>query len=210
MGGRSQAGREELRSFAAFPKAGAARTRRRPPKEGCKWARSRRRCARVCRVTSFHSDKDCRCGGCESRSAGLVPCFHSISVETPSPSWSRWAKPGIRVSMPCSRAQVSGMPSGEIWHSWSDSLCSIPMMKSLARCACDAAETIIRGSFSSFSSPRGEVGGRVLEPHRVQNAGLVRQERRAEFGDQLLLGIPLRTESRLLRDALPVQTGAVT
>ena len=83
-------------------------------------------------VLAFHSDKDCRCGW-ESRSVGLVPCFHSIRVETPSPSWSRWAKPGIRVSIPCSRAQVSGIPSGEVWHSWSDSLCSIPMMKSLRR-----------------------------------------------------------------------------
>ena len=36
----------------------------------------------------IHSDKDCRCDGRESRSVGLVPCFHSMSVETPSPSWS--------------------------------------------------------------------------------------------------------------------------
>ena len=36
----------------------------------------------------IHSDKDCLCGGRESRSVGLVPCFHSMSVETPSPSWS--------------------------------------------------------------------------------------------------------------------------
>ena len=36
----------------------------------------------------LHSDKDCRCGGPESRSVGLLPCFHSISVETPSQSWS--------------------------------------------------------------------------------------------------------------------------
>jgi hypothetical protein len=98
----------------------------------------------------IHSDKDCLCDGRESRSVGLVPCFHSISVETPSPSWSWWAKPGIRVSIPCSRAQVSGIPSGETWHSWSDSLCSIPMMKSLALCAWEAAETNSRGSFSSF------------------------------------------------------------
>ena len=95
----------------------------------------------------FH--RDCP-RGWESRSIGLVPCFHSISVETPSLSWSWWAKPGIRVSIPCSRAQVSGIPSGDVWHSWSDSLCSIPMMKSLAFCACDAAETINLGSFSSF------------------------------------------------------------
>ena len=67
-------------------------------------------------VLAFHSDKDCRCG-LESRSLGLVACFHSMRVETPSLSWSRWAKPGIRVSIPCSRAQVSGMPSGEVWHS---------------------------------------------------------------------------------------------
>ena len=59
----------------------------------------------------FHSECP---RGRESRSVGLVPYFHAISVETPSPSWSRWAKPGIRVSMPCSRAQVSGIPSGEI------------------------------------------------------------------------------------------------
>ena len=47
-------GSGKLRSFAAFPKVGAARTRC-PPclKEGCKCARSKRRCARVCRVTSF-------------------------------------------------------------------------------------------------------------------------------------------------------------
>ena len=44
------------------------------------------------------------------------------------------------------------------------SFCSIPMMKSLLRCACEAAETIIRGSFSSFCNPRSEVGRRVLEP----------------------------------------------
>ena len=36
----------------------------------------------------IHSDKDCRCGGWESRSPGLEPCFHSMRVETPSPSWS--------------------------------------------------------------------------------------------------------------------------
>lgn len=36
----------------------------------------------------IHSDKDCLCCGGESRSVGLVPCFHSMSVETPSPSWS--------------------------------------------------------------------------------------------------------------------------
>ena len=32
----------------------------------------------------IHRVEDCRCGGCESRSVGLVPCFHSMSVETPS------------------------------------------------------------------------------------------------------------------------------
>jgi hypothetical protein len=31
-------------------------------------------------VLDFHSDKDCRCGR-ESRSVGLVPCFHSMRVE---------------------------------------------------------------------------------------------------------------------------------
>src|SRR3546814_18184134 len=39
-------------------------------------------------VLAFHSDKDCRCGR-ESRSVGLVPCFHSSKFETPSPSLSR-------------------------------------------------------------------------------------------------------------------------
>jgi hypothetical protein len=52
-------------------------------------------------VLAFHSDKDCRCGW-ESRSAGLVPCFHSSKFETPSPSLSRCTKPGMRVSMPFS------------------------------------------------------------------------------------------------------------
>ena len=96
---------------------------------------------------SFHSECP---RGWESRSIGRVPCFHSMSVETPSLSWSWWAKPGIRVSIPCSRAQVSGIPSGDVWHSWSDSLCSIPSTKSLAFCACEAAETINLGSFSSL------------------------------------------------------------
>jgi hypothetical protein len=36
----------------------------------------------------IHGDKDCLCGGRESRSVGLEPCFYSMSVETPSPSWS--------------------------------------------------------------------------------------------------------------------------
>src|SRR4029077_794846 len=98
---------------------------------------------------AFHNDRDCP-RGLERRSIGLVPCFHCMSVDTPSPSWSWWAKPEFRVSIPCSCAHVSGIPSGEIWHSWSDSLCSMPMMKSLARWACEAAEMIIRGSFSSF------------------------------------------------------------
>ena len=49
-------------------------------------------------LLAFHSDKDCRCGR-ESRSVGLVTCFHSMRVETPSPSWSRCAKPGIRVKV---------------------------------------------------------------------------------------------------------------
>jgi hypothetical protein len=49
--------------------------------------------------------------------------------------------------MRCSRAQVSGIPSGEIWHSWSVSLCSIPMMQLLARRAYEAVGTIIRGRF---------------------------------------------------------------
>ena len=137
-------GSGKVRWFAAVPKPGAARTRRR---EGCKRARSRRGCARVFSGNCFHSECP---RGWESRSIGLVPCFHSMSVETPSPSWSRWAKPGIRVSIPCSRAQVSGIPSGDVWHSWSDSLCSIPKTKSLALCACDAAETINLGSFSSL------------------------------------------------------------
>jgi hypothetical protein len=44
-------------------------------------------------VLAFHSDEDCRFGR-ESWSVGLVPCFHSMRVEIPSPSWSRWAKPG--------------------------------------------------------------------------------------------------------------------
>ena len=79
-----------------------------------------------------------------------------------------------------------------------------------ARCACEAAETIRRGSFSSFLHPRAEVCRRVLEPDRVQNARLVRQERRTQFANQLLLGIPLGTKSRPLRDTLPVQTGGVT
>ncbi len=83
-------GSGKLRSFAAFPKVGAARTRC-PPclKEGCKCARSKRRCARVCSGNFLHGDKDCRWRGCDSLSTGLVPCFHSMSVETPSPSWSR-------------------------------------------------------------------------------------------------------------------------
>ena len=53
MNGRAKPSRsEEVRSFAAFPRAGAASIRR-PPclKEGCEWARSKRRCAMVCRVT---------------------------------------------------------------------------------------------------------------------------------------------------------------
>ncbi len=58
-------------------------------------------------------------------------------------------------------------------------------------------------------SPRTEVGRRVLEPDRVQNARLVRQERRAEFGNQFLFRIPLGTKSRVLRDTLPVQAGDV-
>jgi hypothetical protein len=37
---------------------------------------------------SIHRDKDRRYDGRESRSVGLVPCFHSMSVETPSESWS--------------------------------------------------------------------------------------------------------------------------
>jgi hypothetical protein len=52
-------------------------------------------------VLAFHSDKDCRCGR-QSRSVGLVPCFHSSKFETPSPSLSRCTKPGMRVSMPFS------------------------------------------------------------------------------------------------------------
>jgi len=50
-------------------------------------------------VLTFHGDKDCLCGR-ESWSVGLVPRFHSMRVETPSPSWSRWTKPGIWVSIP--------------------------------------------------------------------------------------------------------------
>jgi hypothetical protein len=73
-----------------------------------------------------------------------------MSVETPSLSWSWWAKPGIRVSIPCSRAQVSGIPSGDVWHSWSVSLCSIPNTKSLAFCACDAAGDDQLGIVSSL------------------------------------------------------------
>jgi hypothetical protein len=34
---------------------------------------------------SFHSECP---RGLESRSVGLVPCFHSMMAETPSPSWS--------------------------------------------------------------------------------------------------------------------------
>ena len=59
-------------------------------------------------------------------------------------------------------------------------------------------------------NPRGEVGRRVLEANRVQNAGLVRQERRAQFANQLLLGIALRTKSRPLGNALAVETGGMT
>ena len=57
--------------------------------------------------------------------------------------------------------------------------------------------------------PRAEVCRRVLEPDRVQNARLVRQERRSQFANQLLLGIPFGAKSRPLRDTLPVQTGGV-
>ena len=88
-------------------------------------------------------------------------------------------------------------------------MCSIPMMKSLLRWACEAAETIMPGIVFELLNPRGEVGCRVLEAHRVQNAGLVRQERRSQFANELLLGIPLRTKSRPLGDTLPVQTGGV-
>ena len=55
--------------------------------------------------------------------------------------------PGVNPMIPRPGKRI---PSGEVWHSWSDSLCSIPMMKSLLRCACEAAEMIMRGSFSSF------------------------------------------------------------
>ena len=48
--------------------------------------------------------------------------------------------------------------------------------------------------------PRSKVGRRVLEPDRVQNARLVRQERRAEFRDQFLFRVFLGAKSRLLRD----------
>ena len=48
--------------------------------------------------------------------------------------------------------------------------------------------------------PRSQVGCAVLEAHRVQNARLVRQERRSQLGNQLLLGIPFGAKSRLLCD----------
>ena len=83
----------------------------------------------------------------------FVPYFHSMRVETPSPSWSRCAKPGIPVSIPCSRAQVGGIPSGEVWHSWSDSLCSIPMMKSLPFCACEAGNDHAGIAFELLNPP---------------------------------------------------------
>ena len=57
--------------------------------------------------------------------------------------------------------------------------------------------------------PRAEVCRRVLEPDRVQNARLVRQERRSQFANQLPLGIPFGAKSSPLRDTLPVQTGGV-
>jgi hypothetical protein len=78
-----------------------------------------------------------------------------------------------------------------------------------------AAALRLRGSGDDHSGivfklldPRSEVCRRVLETHRVQNLGLVRQERRAEFRDQFLLGIAFRPKPRLLGNALPVQTGS--
>ena len=119
MGRRSQAGREGRNGLQPSRSRARQGIRRR---EGCKRAQSRG-CAKVCWVTlwPFITTEIALAVWKGGRSAWFR-ASHSMSVDIPSPSWSWWAKPGFRVSMPCLRAQVSGMPSGEIWHSWSDSL----------------------------------------------------------------------------------------
>ena len=94
----------------------------------CKCARQWRGCAMLAGTKGHpvHSDIPCFAAWTAER-AGLCRVSIPVRVETPSPSCSRWAKPEMRVSIPCSRAQVSGIPSGERWDSVSDSACSIPI-----------------------------------------------------------------------------------
>jgi len=112
MGGRSQAGRESRAGLRTPRKWAWQDSPPRRPQTSAIDAQVRQGIPR--KAVAFHSGKVWRFGR-ESRSPGLVPGFHSMRVEAPSPSWSRWAKPGLRVSIPCSPAHVSGMPSGETW-----------------------------------------------------------------------------------------------
>ena len=61
------------------------------------------------------------------------------------PSWDTAAMAGYG-----SDIEGAGMDSESIWTSFRDSLCSIPSTKSALRCACEAADTIIRGAFWNF------------------------------------------------------------
>ena len=85
----------------------------------------------------------------------------------------------------------------------------MPMMKITAALRLRGRGDDHAGIVFKLLHPRAEVCRRVLEPDRVQNARLVRQERRSQFANQLLLRIPFGTKSSPLRDTFPVQTGGV-
>ena len=127
------------------------------------------------------------------------------------PSWSRCAKPEMRVSMPCSRAQVSGIPSGERWDSVSDSACSMPSTKS-------ALPLCLRGGRDDqllvvlqFANPRSEdlpLSSRTATPLRMP-ASL---ERNAAPNSAISSSLEYRSRSELDRvgDTLPVQPRTMT
>ncbi len=118
--GRAAGWKEAAERSGRFLPAGGQRVRR---EKGARICRCRQRLRQVgaiwARVRKWPALVDhSRIPGLRDLEIGfvcLVPWFHSKRVETPSPSGSRWAKPSIRVSTPCSRAEVSGIPSGDVW-----------------------------------------------------------------------------------------------